>query len=482
MSVELKVPKISEDTDSGTVAEIYVSTGDTVEEGQSIIAVDSDKASVDIPAEDSGTVESIAVSEGDEIHTGDLILTLEEGDAQKQQDRDDSESEDEEETQAEAEDVKKQSGDTEEENDTSPDQGDKSEEQEEQTEAQTEESGQKETGGGEEEEEEEDSDKPKAPAAKSGGEQKEKASAETPPSQSEADHLAESPSAPLAKQFARELGIDIHEVPASGERVTRADVMAYAKKQIQRGGSAQPATNGQTQGWHPIQMPDFSKFGEVERQPLSSIRSAIATNTLQSWQNVPHVTHHDKAAARQLLPFQEQQQLSMTAIMTKIVAEALRRFPKFNASLDLEKEEVIYKKYIHIGVAVDTEDGLLMPVLRDVDQKPINELSEELEELAQKARNRKLQPQEMQGGNFVVSNLGGIGGTSFTPVIFPPQAAILGISATQTEAVYEEGQFEPKAVIPLSLSYDHRLIDGAEAARFVRWICEVMEQPLRLLS
>lgn len=474
MSVELKVPKISEDADSGTVAEIYVSTGDTVEEGQSIIAVDSDKASVDIPAEESGTVESIAVSEGDEIHTGDLILTLEEGDAQKQQDRDDTESEDEQETAAQKKGESEEKASEKEEPEQAAAEKDEADQPETEEAEKADDAGEKEDGDKKEEEEEEQAEAPKEP--------KTKPDTSTPSEKAKSDDLADSPSAPLAKQFARELGIDIQDVPASGERVTREDVMAYAKKRIQQGDSTARTESSSSRGWHPIQLPDFSKFGEVERQPLSSIRSAIATNTLQSWQNVPHVTHHDKAAAQQLLAFQEEQQLSLTAIMTKVAAEALRRFPKFNASLDLEQEEVIFKKYIHIGVAVDTEDGLLMPVLRDVDQKPINELSEELQELAQKARNRKLKPEEMQGGNFVVSNLGGIGGTSFTPVIFPPQAAILGISATQTEAVYTDGQFEPKPVVPLSLSYDHRLIDGAEAARFVRWVCEVMAQPLRLLS
>ncbi len=464
MSVELKVPKISEDTDSGTVAEIYVNAGDSVEEGQSIIAVDSDKASVDIPAEKSGTVEKIAVSEGDEVKTGDIILTLESGNGQAEV------SEDEAPTKAE-EPKKEGQADKEERPEEEEDQTE-DQPKEDREEAETEEATAQKSDAGQTEE------KPKAPASK----RDKKADTSSPGQEKERDDLADSPSAPLAKRFARELGIDIHQVPASGERVTREDVMAYAKKLIQQGGSESPTVSSASRGWHPIQLPDFSKFGEVERQPLSSIRSAIATNTLQSWQNVPHVTHHDKASAQQLLDFQEEQQLSMTAIMVKVAAEALKRFPKFNASLDLEQEEVIFKKYIHIGVAVDTEDGLLMPVLRDVGQKPINELSEELGELAQKARNRKLQPQEMQGGNFVVSNLGGIGGTSFTPVIFPPQAAILGISATQTEAVYVDGQFEPKQVIPLSLSYDHRLIDGAEAARFVRWVCEVMAQPLRLLS
>jgi len=456
MSVELKVPKISEDTDSGNVAEIYISAGDSVEEGQSIIAVDSDKASVDIPAEQSGTVEEIAVSEGDEVQTGDLILTLASGNGEAQASDEEAQSE-EQKPKKEAQDAKEEDSEAE------------ASEKEEPEQAAAEK--------GEADQAEEEEEKSEA------SEQPETKPDTSPPSEkAKSGDLADSPSAPLAKQFARELGIDIQDVPASGERVTRDDVMAYAKKLIQKGGSASRSHSGSTQGWHPIQLPDFSKFGKVERQPLSSIRSAIATNTLQSWQNVPHVTHHDKAAAQQLLTFQKEQQLNLTAIMTKIAAEALCRFPKFNASLDLEREEVIFKQYIHIGVAVDTEDGLLMPVLRDVDQKPINELSEELEELAQKARNRKLKPQEMQGGNFVVSNLGGIGGTSFTPVIFPPQAAILGISATQTEAVYSDGQFEPKPVIPLSLSYDHRLIDGAEAARFVRWICEVMEWPLRLLS
>ena len=446
MSTTLTVPKISEDADSGTVAEIYVSPGDTIEEGQSIIAVDSDKASVDIPAESAGKVAELKVSEGDEVQTGDAILTLEEVEAGASSEAQEPPSEEQKEAPSEAEKQTEESPAAEEETEP-PEAEAKSEKQQ-------------------------------------GRDEKKQQAPQADKEQPDAEKLENSPSAPLAKQFARELGIPIGEVPASGERVTREDVMAYAKKLIQSGQSqkqqARPASG--TQGIRPVQMPDFSKFGDTYRKPLSSIRSAVATNTLQSWQNIPHVTHHDKADARQLEQFRQAQNYSLTAVIVKIVGEALQRFPLFNASLDLEQQEVVYKEYFNIGVAVDTEKGLLMPVLKAVDQKPIHELSEELSELAQQARNGELKPGQMQGGNFVVSNLGGIGGTHFTPVIFPPQAAILGISSTQVEATYEDGAFHPRPMTPLSLSYDHRLIDGADAARFVRWLCEVVEQPLRLLE
>ncbi len=461
MSTTLTVPKISEDADSGTVAEIYVSPGDTLEEGQSIIAVDSDKASVDIPAEAAGTVAEIKVSEGDEVKTGDAILTLEEAaeEASGESQEEPSSSEPEGEAEAEA-------------SSSASEPGQETSKLEQAPAAESEEA---------KEEDEAPADQTSESREKPGAQEE---AADEPADSSGSGSLEDSPSAPLAKQFARELGIDIQDVPASGERVTRDDVMAYAKGLIRQGNGQQqsPAPASGRGGLHPIQLPDFSKFGDTAREPLSSVRSAVATNTLQSWQNIPHVTHHDKADACQLEQFRQAQNYSLTAVIVKIVGEALMRFPLFNASLDMENEEVVYKEYYNIGVAVDTDKGLLMPVLKAVDQKSIRELSEELSELAQQARNGELKPGQMQGGNFVVSNLGGIGGTHFTPVIFPPQAAILGISSTQTEARYEEGGFHPRPMIPLSLSYDHRLIDGADAARFVRWLCEVMEQPLRLLE
>lgn len=206
-----------------------------------------------------------------------------------------------------------------------------------------------------------------------------------------------------------------------------------------------------------------------------------------SWQTIPHVFQFDKADVTDLEAFRKKYEkvvekkggkLTVTAILLKISAKALEKFPKFNASLDFNNKEIIYKKYIHMGVAVDTERGLLVPVIRDVNKKTITELSVELGEMAEKARNKKIMPDELQGGNFAISNLGGIGGTGFTPIVYRPNVAILGVSRSSTEPVFIDGEFKPRTMLPLSLSYDHRLIDGAEAARFLRWICEALENSL----
>lgn len=512
MSKEVKIPKLSEETDTGTVASIYVKEGDTVEEGQDIIGLESDKASMDVPSDSSGTVKSIKVKEGDEVKVGDVILTLEEsGDGEEKEDKPDDEGSSQDKEEETDESVEKEkttagkkkkdeeekeeedSGSDEPDEKEDPDEEDKKPKKEKEKESDddsedddTDEKGRddKEEDDDEEEkdvdEDSEEKEEKKKPAKKS----------EAKDSAEEEDESEEkSATAPLAKKFARELGIDIKDLQGDDpeKRITREDVMAHAKKLIteRKKDGGEPSVGN---GVEPIELPDFSQWGDTEREPLSGIRSAIARNTTLSWQNIPHVTHHDKADLTELHEFlsktaeEDGQKLSMTAVLTKIAVEALKQFPVFNASLDLSNKEIIFKKYYHVSVAVDTENGLLMPVLKDVDQKSLNKLSQELSDLAEKARSQKLKPEEMKGGNFAISNLGGIGGTSFTPVIFPPQGAILGVSTSQTRAIFIDGEFKPREILPLSLSYDHRLIDGAEAARFLRWICEVIEQPFNLLT
>jgi pyruvate dehydrogenase E2 component (dihydrolipoamide acetyltransferase) len=211
----------------------------------------------------------------------------------------------------------------------------------------------------------------------------------------------------------------------------------------------------------------------------------------ESWQQIPHVTQFDEADMTRMEEFRQQHKddyqqqggkLTVTSILLKLSAFALQRFPRFNASIDEEKEEIIYKHTFHIGVAVDTDRGLLVPVVRDVDQKALGQLSAELSELAEKARRKKISPDDLQGGNFTISNLGGIGGTAFTPIVYSPQVAILGVSRGQYKQVYREERFEKRLILPLSLSYDHRVIDGAEGARFLRWICQVLEDPFAILQ
>jgi pyruvate dehydrogenase E2 component (dihydrolipoamide acetyltransferase) len=236
-------------------------------------------------------------------------------------------------------------------------------------------------------------------------------------------------------------------------------------------------------------LPDFSKWGQVERQPMTVTRRKIAETLSYAWSNIPHVTQHDQADITALEEFRREYaervqqtggKLTVTSILLKVVASALKAFPAFNASVDAERSEMILKKYYHVNVAVDTDRGLVVPVVRDVDAKSILELSVELAGLAEKARANKLTPEEMTGGNFTISNLGGLGGTAFTPIIYWPQVAILGVARAHQQPVYLDGVLQPRWILPLSLSYDHRIIDGAEGVRFLRWIAQTLERPFAL--
>jgi pyruvate dehydrogenase E2 component (dihydrolipoamide acetyltransferase) len=276
------------------------------------------------------------------------------------------------------------------------------------------------------------------------------------------------------------LGLDISAVPGSGPggRISVEDVKAHAREVIAGAGTALPGRS--------VALPDFTKWGDVERQPMRAIRRKTAEHMALAWATVPHVTQGDKADITDLEELRRRYakrveaaggKLTITAITLKVIASALKVFPQFNASLDAATDEVVLKKYVHIGVAVDTENGLLVPVIRDVDQKNIVQLSVDLQALADKAKTRKLSLEEMEGGSFTISNLGGIGGTYFTPIVNVPEVAILGMSRSVTEPVWKDGQFVPRLMMPLSLSYDHRVIDGADAIRFLRWVCEALEQP-----
>ncbi len=262
------------------------------------------------------------------------------------------------------------------------------------------------------------------------------------------------------------------------------DVKAYSKK-LHRERKA-----GVGFGVKQEPLPDFSKFGEIERVKMNKIREVTATHLSYAWATIPHVTQFDKADITQLEKARKELnkqvekaggKLTVTAILLKIIAAALKEFPQFNSSIDMETKEIIYKKYFNIGVAVDTERGLMVPVIKDVDKKNLTELSVELGELAKKARERKISLEELQGGCFTITNLGGIGGTAFTPVVNSPEVAILGVSRGSYEPVYNGyGVFEPRLMLPLSLSYDHRIIDGADAVRFLRWVIGALEQPLKM--
>lgn len=411
MKKEIKLPEIADNVVTGYLASVLVSVGDVIEEDQSIIEVETDKATTDIPSPFGGKIIDIKVNAGDEIRVGQVIMVLEveEAEAAKEQ--------------------------------QSP------------------------------------AVIPDLPVPKESGIRD---PVEVAPIAS-----AFVPAAPSVRRFARELGVDINRVKGRGKngRISDEDVKAHAKTVIQ-GGSGQSNLQAAY-----AEVPDFSQWGAVKNEPMSRIRQITAESTLNSWQTIPQVVQFDKADITEVEKFRQMSKaqvdkaggkLTMTAILLKVSALALKQFPKFNASVDMKNKQVIYKDYVNIGVAVDTPQGLLVPVVRDADKKSLTELSIEIGQLAEKARNKKLTVEEMQGGNFTISNLGGIGGTAFTPIVYPHQVAILGVSKAIMEQVYRNEKFEARHMMPLSLSYDHRLIDGADGARFLGWICKVMEQPFSL--
>jgi pyruvate dehydrogenase E2 component (dihydrolipoamide acetyltransferase) len=296
------------------------------------------------------------------------------------------------------------------------------------------------------------------------------------------------PAAPSVRRLARELGVDINGIPGSGinGRISLDDVKAYVKRLNENRSSF----SGSSIGIKTESLPDFSKFGNVERKPMSNIRSKTADHLSYAWATIPHVTQFDKADITDLEKVRkglassaekEGTKLTVTSFLLRIISEALTEFPQFNSSIDMERKEIIYKNFVNIGVAVDTENGLIVPVVKNVKDKNIFQLSKDMNELADKARRRKIGLEDLQGGCFTISNLGGIGGTYFTPIVNSPEVAILGVSRGSFEPVYKDGQFIPRLMLPLSLSYDHRIIDGADAIRFLRWIIEALENPYRFL-
>jgi pyruvate dehydrogenase E2 component (dihydrolipoamide acetyltransferase) len=438
MATQFKLPEVGENVETGQVVKVLVSVGDTVEAGQFVLELETDKAVIEVPSSVPGTVEDIHVEEGQEIEVGQLILTFSEV----------AEAVQEAEPEVEA---------------------------------------------GLEAEAEAPEPEPEAEPAPARPEVKaEKPAPAKEPVEKEARPEVEparkpAPAAPSVRRLARELGVDINRVSGSGPggRISTEDVKNYVRQLDLKTEQARPATL-EAQA---LPLPDFTRWGEVEREPMSSIRRTTARRLSQAWITIPHVTHFDTAditALEQLRKRYAKQveaaggKLTVTAIILKVVASALKVFPKFNASLDMANQEIVHKKYYHIGVAVDTEHGLLVPVIRDVDRKNIIELSVELTEISEKARNRKVTLEDLEGSTFTISNLGGIGGTNFSPIINPPDVAILGVSRARTEPVFVDGGLEPRLIMPLSLSYDHRLIDGADAARFMRWVTQAIEQPFLL--
>jgi len=415
---ELKLPDLGDNVASAVVVGVLIKEGDSITAGQPVLELETDKAVMEAPASAGGTVSKVLVKPGDEVKSGQVIAVLGEAAAAPTA-----------------------------ENKPAP--------------------------------------KPASAPAPSTTPAPQRSVAPLPSPPAGQRKLI--PAAPSVRRLARELGINLLEVVGSGPayRISENDLRRFAA------GAAPAAVAAQPPSAPAPALPDFSRFGPVRREAMSGVRRATVRSMAQAWSTIPMVTHFDKAditemeaLRKRINPRAEKRgaKVTMTAILLKIAAAALKQFPKFNASIDTATNEVIYKEYIHIGVAVDTPSGLLVPVVRDVDRKGVIALAVELGEIAAKARDRKLTPEEMQGASFTISNLGGIGGTGFTPIVNWPEVAILGVSRSSIEPVWnaEKATFEPRNIMPFSLTYDHRLIDGADAARFCRFVAEMLEDPFLL--
>lgn len=403
------------------VIEVMVKAGDTVSAEQSLLTLETDKATMDVPAPFAGVVKEVKVKVGDKVSEGALIVVIEASGAASAP------------APAAAAPVAA------------------------------------------------------APAAKAAPAPV-AAPAPAPVAAAAAASGGKSHASPSIRRFARELGVDLTQVRGSSPkgRINKDDVQNFVKQAL-----SQPRGGAGGSGMQVLAMPviDFAKFGAVESKPLSRIQKISGANLHRNWVTIPHVTQFDEADISEMEAFRKQigaeyakQNIKITplAFMIKAAAIALQKFPNFNASLDASGENLVLKKYFHIGVAVDTPNGLMVPVIRDVDQKGIVQLAKELGEISAKARDLKITAADMQGGCFSISSLGGIGGTAFTPIINAPEVAILGVSKASMKPVYQDGEFVPRLMLPLSLSYDHRVIDGAAAARFTTYLAQVLADIRRL--
>jgi len=429
---QIRVPDIG-DFKGVEIIEVMVKVGDTVQAEDSLITLETDKATMDVPSPFAGIVKELKIKVGDKVSEGDLVVVIEVNDAGA--------------VAAPA------------------------------------------------------SAPVAAPVAAVAPPQAvvaapQPAPAPKPPVASVATSTLnqnteglKAHASPSIRRFARELGVDLPQVKGSGEkgRITKEDVQNFVKNAL-----AQPRSAGASGGLQIPEMPavDFSKFGAIENKPLSRIKKLSGAFLHRNWVSIPHITQHDETDITDMEAFRKQlgteyaaQGIKITPLvfLLKAVVATLQRFPDFNASLDPSGESLILKKYFHIGVAVDTPEGLVVPVLRDVDQKGIVQLAKELGEISIRAREKKITAAEMQGGCFTISSLGGIGGTAFTPIINAPEVAILGVSKSSIKPVWNNDKFEPKLILPFSLSYDHRVIDGAAGARFTTYLAQILADVRRLV-
>ena len=429
MATELTLPELGEGIDSAEVVTVLVSVGDVVQVDQSVLEVESDKASLEVPSTVSGKVVGVHVKQGDEIQSGQVLLTVEAAEG----------------TDDPGIPVAAESPDAGAPAVPPPATADPA--------AQAEEAG-------------------PAPATQTAAQGIAAPTGEGRPAVA---------AAPSVRKFAREVGVDLRQVTGAGPggRISMDDVKEHAR--------TRPAAGGDMPQAGPL--PDFSNYGEIEIERMGNVRRTTAEHTASSWVNIPHVTLFNNADITELENLRKQYKarvesqggkLTITSILLKVCASALKLFPRLNASVDVANRQVILKHYYHIGVAADTKRGLVVPVVREVDRKNILELSVELAAISDKARSGKLGIEDLQGGTFTITNLGLLGTTHFTPIVNQPEVAILGVGRASVEPVYVDAEFSPRLMLPLSLSFDHRLVDGADGARFLQWILEALEQPLLL--
>lgn len=444
MVTEFRLPELGEEIDTGEVINVLVSEGDFIEQDQAIVELETDKAAIEVPAPVSGIVKGLHVKLGDIIKVGQLIVTIEDSNGESVPDKI-----------IESTAVEKQINDK---NISDIRSKVKEKAEKEKTEDLIEDD-----------------------------------SSNVVELKSADNEYKIAPAAPSVRRLARELGVDINKVGGTGPggRISAEDVRNSVKdKKIKE--AEIPDIEDITPKKSEVEtqeMPDHDKWGNIEIVDMSNVRRLTAERLTFAW-TAPHVTQHDKADITELEKLRKQYtkqveeaggKLTITSIILKITSSALKEYPQFNASVDMERNQIIYKKYYNIGIAVDTDRGLLVPPVKDVYKKNITELSVELNDISERARTKKIKVDELQGSTFTITNLGGLGGTYFTPVLNAPEVGILGISRSSIEPVYLNDKFEPRLMLPLSLSYDHRLIDGADAVRFLRFIVEGLEEPFKIL-
>ena len=453
MSIDFKLPAVGENVDKADVGSLRVAVGDVIAADQIVMEIETDKAVFELPCPHAGKVTKIHVKPGETVHEGSVLLTIDET-AAGEKGKPAAAPAPTAQTVAAAKEKPAPAS-------TPPAAAAKKEA------AQA------------------------APAARRPLEATQAAAA--PPAtaaEGPGEDVVPAPAGPATRRLARELGVDLHQVSGSGPggRITSEDVQAYVRERL-----ATPSGGAAAGGSAVPPLPDFSQFGPIERQPLNKIMRTGAVNLSVAWNVIPHVTQHELADVTELEAARKRSsqssaakeggpKITMTVLAMKAVVSALKTFPRFNASFDAVRGEVVVKRYYNIGIAVDTEHGLLVPVIRSVDTKSVLQLAAELTEVAQKARDRKLAPADFQGGTFTITNLGGIGGTYFTPIVNYPEVAILGMSRTSQQQILVSGKPEVRLMLPLSLSYDHRVINGADAARFIVKLAGLLSDPFQLMS